>query len=293
VVTIGAFDGVHLGHREIFRRALDISTERQHPIAAFCFEPTPAEFFARGEPPARLTCFRERVEQLEAIGIDELVCPHFREVSSLAHSTFIRDVLVEGLGMSHIVVGHDFQYGAGRAGTIQTLSEAGARLGFDVTVVDPVYVGDERVSSTRIREALGRGDLAAAADMLGRDYSMSGRVVHGLGLGRDLGFPTANVNLKRRRAPVDGIFAVRVDGLRAPSLAGVASVGSRPTVGGGKTLLEVFLFDFDASIYGDYITVRFRQRLRSEHHFGSLTALKDQIQADVAAAKAALDRGIA
>lgn len=288
VLTIGAFDGVHLGHQEIFRRALDIGAERRQPLAAFCFEPTPSEFFARGEPPARLTCFRERFEQLEAIGIDELICPPFQSVSSLEHSGFVRDVLVGQLGVSHIVVGHDFRYGAGRTGTVETLSEAGAARGFGVTVVDPVYAAGERISSTRIREALGRGDLDSAASMLGRDYSMSGRVVHGLGLGRDLGFPTANVNLKRRRAPVDGIFAVRVDGLREPSLAGVASVGSRPTVGGGKTLLEVYLFDFDTSIYGAYITVRFQKRLRSEHHFGSIAALQEQIRADVVAAKAAL-----
>lgn len=288
VLTIGAFDGLHLGHREIFRQALDIARGEGQTISALSFEPTPAEFFARGEPPARLTCFRERFEQLDAFGVDELVCLDFRDINSLEHQSFVRDLLVDGMSVRHIVVGHDFRYGAGRRGTIGTLREAAAKYGFGLTVVAPVYVGGERVSSTRIRNALGRGDLEAAGQMLGRDYSMSGRVVHGLGLGRDLGFPTANVNLKRRRAPVDGIFAVRVDGLGHESLAGVASVGSRPTVGGGKTLLEVFIFDFDIDIYGAYISVRFQKRLRSEHHFGTIEALKDQMHSDVVAAKAAL-----
>lgn len=289
VVTIGAFDGLHLGHQEIFHRALAIAAEEQHRISVLSFEPTPAEFFARGEPPARLTCFRERIEQLDALGVEELVCPHFREISPIWHRQFVDDVLVGRLGVSHVVVGHDFRYGAGARGTIDTLSEAAAEHGFDLIVVDPVYLDGQRVSSTRIREALASGDLDTARRMLGRDYSMSGRVVHGLGLGRDLGFPTANVNLKRRRAPVDGIFAVCVDGLGDQPLPGVASVGSRPTVGGGKTLLEVFLFEFDASIYGDYITVRFQRRLRSEHHFGSLEAMQEQMRFDVEAAKAALN----
>ncbi|MGW8369895.1 MAG: riboflavin kinase, partial [Gammaproteobacteria bacterium] len=177
---------------------------------------------------------------------------------------------------------------SGRRGDVDTLREAGAQLGFEVSVVDAIYLNGERISSTRIREALGRGDLTAARSMLGRDYSMSGRVVYGLGLGRELGFPTANVNLKRRKAPVDGIFAVRVDGLGDQPVDGVASVGSRPTVGGGKTLLEVFLFDFDQNIYGSYITVRFEMRLREERKFPSMESLRAQMQADVVAAKAAL-----
>jgi riboflavin kinase/FMN adenylyltransferase len=293
VVTIGAFDGLHLGHQEIFRLALDIARDRGDPITALSFEPTPAEYFAAIEPPARLTCFRERFEQLDALGIDELFCPHFRDINALDHQRFVRDVLVTGLGVSHIVVGHDFRYGKGRQGDIESLRAAGETSGFDVTVVDSVYHEGERVSSTRIREALAIGNLEAARQMLGRDYSMSGRVVHGLGLGRDLGFPTANINLKRRKGPVDGIFAVRVDGLGERPMDGVASVGNRPTVGGGKTLLEVFVFDFDADIYGGYITVRFIERLRSEEKFGTIEALQDQMGADVSAAKAALAKRIA
>jgi len=288
VVSIGAFDGLHLGHQEIFRRALSIGDRTGDAITALSFEPTPAEYFARGEPPARLTCFRERLERLESMGIDELVCPHFRELNELDHQRFVDQILVAGLGVRHIVVGHDFCYGAGRKGNIDTLEAASAAHGFDLTIVDPVYLDGRRVSSTGIRAALSSGDLDTARRMLGRDYSMSGRVVHGLGLGRDLGFPTANVNLKRRKAPVDGIFAVQVDGLGPEPLDGVANVGSRPTVGGGKTLLEVFVFDFDASIYGAYITVRFKKRLRSEEKFDTIEAMQEQMQADVEAAKAAL-----
>lgn len=288
VLTIGAFDGLHLGHREIVRRAAGVAAGEGAALSVLSFEPTPAEFFARGEPPARLTCFRERYELLASMGVDELYCPHFRQINSMSHERFAREILAGALHARHVVVGHDFRYGSGRGGTAATLCEAGAVFGFGVTVVDAVFLDGERVSSTRIRAALQDGDLALAKTLLGRDYAMAGRVVHGRGLGRELGFPTANVNLKRRRAPVDGIFAVRVEGLGPEPRDGVASVGSRPTVGGGETLLEVHLFDFDERIYGAYITVRFLARLRSEENFASIEALRQQMHADAAAAKAAL-----
>lgn len=293
VLTIGSFDGLHLGHQEIVRRTAAIAEATGAELAVLSFEPTPAEFFARGTPPARLTCFRERYELLARMGVDLLVCPHFRQVNVQGHERFASDVLVGALQATHVVVGHDFRYGAGRAGTAVTLGEAGAAFGFGVTVVDAVYLDGERVSSTLIRSALQAGDLAVASRLLGRDYSMSGRVVHGRGLGRDLGIPTANVNLKRRRAPVDGVFAVQVDGLGGKPRDGVASVGNRPTIGGGETLLEVHLFDFDELIYGAYITVRFKMRLRAEENFASIAELKRQMHADVAAAKAALGGRIA
>ena len=293
VLTIGAFDGLHLGHREIVRRAEAVARESNAALSVLSFEPTPAEFFAKGEPPARLTCFRERYELLAAMGVDELFCPHFRRINALGHERFAREIVAGALGATHVVVGHDFRYGTGRAGTLETLEDAGSALGFGVTVVDAVFVDGERVSSTRIRSALQAGEMQKARRLLGRDYAMSGRVVHGRGLGRELGFPTANVNLKRRRAPVDGIFAVQVDGLGGAPRDGVASVGSRPTVGGGETLLEVHLFDFDEQIYGTYITVRFKVRLRAEERFPTIAALERQMHADVAAAKAALADRIA
>jgi riboflavin kinase/FMN adenylyltransferase len=187
-----------------------------------------------------------------------------------------------------VVVGDDFRFGSDRRGTLEELRDAGNRHGFAVTEVPPVFWQGQRVSSTAIREALHRGDLATARGMLGRDYSISGRVVRGLGLGKQLGFPTANVNLKRLHAPVDGIFAARVSGLGARMLDGVASVGTRPTIGGETALLEVLIFDFDSDIYDRYITVHFIKRLREERHFADLQSMQRQMHEDVAAARAAL-----
>jgi riboflavin kinase/FMN adenylyltransferase len=293
VVTIGAFDGLHVGHQVIVKHAADIAAASGEALVMLSFEPTPAEFFARGNPPARLTCFRERFEQLLPMGVDALVCPRFQSINSLTHQQFVEDILIAGLSVSHVVVGHDFRYGAGRGGDLATLEAAGQAGDFAVSIVDQVFVEGERVSSTGIRRALAAGQLGKARRMLGRDYSMSGRVVHGLGLGHTLGFPTANINLKRRQAPVDGIFAVEVGGLGSRPLAGVASVGSRPTVGGTETLLEVHIFDFAERIYGAYITVGFKARLRAEEKFATLAEMQAQMRADVEAAKAALAERIA
>jgi riboflavin kinase / FMN adenylyltransferase len=287
-VAVGAFDGLHLGHEEILTELKRQAAALGGRALVFSFEPTPAEFFSRADPPPRLTRFRERFERLQAVGIDEFFCPWFESVQALAPRAFIEDVLVGALDARHVVVGHDFRFGAGRRGAIDDLLAAGTALGFGVTTVPAVYRNGQRVSSTMIRAALGAGDLAAAKGMLGRDYSMSGRVVYGLGLGKQLGFPTANVHLKRRQTPVHGIFAARVGGLGDRLLDGVASVGSRPTVGGGEPLLEIHIFDFDRDIYGKHITVHFVERLREERHFPDLDALREQIRLDVLDARAAL-----
>jgi len=287
-VAIGVFDGLHLGHQEILRRARALAARDGCRTAVCSFEPMPEEFFAPHAPPARLTRFRERFERLEGLGVDELFCPRFAAVRALEPEAFIERLLVAGLHARHVLVGDDFRFGAERRGTVEALAAAGARHGFDVTEVQPVLADGERISSTAIRAALARGDLETARAMLGRDYSMSGRVVRGLGLGKKLGFPTANVNLKRRQTPIDGIFAARVGGLGERLLDGVASVGTRPTIGGGKPLLEVLIFDFDEDIYGRYITVHFVERLREERHFPDLESLKRQIRRDVTAARAAL-----
>ena len=288
-VTIGAFDGLHLGHQEILSRTRDAARQLGGPSLVCSFEPLPAEVLSPADPPARLTCFRERFELLDRFGVDEFFCTSFRRLRRLSPAAFVETLLVGGLRARHVVVGHDFRFGFGRGGGLTELRAAGRQHGFDVTVVAPVTCGGRRVSSTAIREALGSGDLDAARSMLGRDYSMSGRVVRGLGLGKTLGFPTANVSLKRRRAPVDGIFAVRVGGLGARLLDGVASVGTRPTIGGGRALLEVLIFDFEREIYGAHITVHFIKRLREERHFAGLDALKAQMELDVGEARAALD----
>jgi riboflavin kinase/FMN adenylyltransferase len=288
VVTIGVFDGLHAGHEAILRRALAEAGASGRRSLVLTFEPTPKEFFAPTNPPPRLTRFRERFERLAALGVDELLCPSFGAIRDMPAQAFIDDLLVNRLGARHVVVGDDFRFGAGRGGTLADLRAAGERHGVAVTQVAPVFWRGERVSSTAIRRALKAGDLDTARGMLGRDYSISGRVVRGLGLGRRLGFPTANVNLKRLQAPVDGIFAARVSGLGADFRDGVASVGTRPTIGGGAALLEVLIFDFDRDIYGEYITVHFVKRLREERHFADLPALQSQMHADVAAARAAL-----
>ncbi len=287
-VTIGAYDGIHLGHRAILMMLQQKAASLEAPAMVLSFEPMPREFFAPVNPPARLTRFREKFECLATLGIDELFCPPFNSVRDLSPDVFIRELLVDGLGVRHVVVGDDFRFAAGRIGGIEDLERAGERFGFELTAVPGVYRQEHRISSTEIRLALKAGDLETARGMLGREYSMSGRVVRGLGLGRELGFPTANVNLNRRQTPVDGIFAARVLGLGDEPLDGVASVGTRPTVGGAKPLLEVHIFDFDRDIYGEYITIQFVERLREERKYSDLESLVAQMHEDVSAARAAL-----
>jgi riboflavin kinase/FMN adenylyltransferase len=287
-VAVGVFDGLHIGHQAILARVRAAAAALGGSSLVLTFEPTPKEFFSPATAPPRLTRFRERFEQLEAFGLDELYCARFGAVRGLTPRAFVDDLLIAGSCARHVVVGDDFRFGADRSGTVAELKEHGRRHGLVVTEVPPVYLHGERVSSTAIRQALKSGDLAVARAMLGRDYSISGRVVRGLGLGRKLGFPTANVHLKRIQAPIDGIFAARVTGLSAAPLDGVASVGTRPTIGGGTALLEVLIFDFDRDIYGEYITVHFVKRLREERHFADLELLKEQMRLDVATARAAL-----
>jgi len=287
-VAIGVFDGLHIGHQAIFRQLVGAASGRNLRSLVFSFEPMPMEFFSPQSPPPRLTRFRERFEQLASLGIQELYCPRFGTVRGLSAQAFIDELLVGALHAKELFVGDDFRFGEHRRGTLDGLQAAGRRYGFDVTVVPPVDWQGRRVSSTAIRHALKIGDLATARGMLGRDYSMSGRVVRGLSLGRQLGFPTANVHLKRRQTPIDGIFAARITGLAGRTLEGVASVGTRPTVGGGQPLLEVHIFDFDADIYGQYITVHFIARLREERNYPDLEAMTEQMHKDVMDARAAL-----
>ena len=290
VAAIGTFDGLHLGHQAIVGQARTLAHSNNARSIVVSFEPTPAEFFSRDRPPARLTCFRERAELLCAAELDELFCPRFDSVRAISAEAFVSDLLVGRLGVRQLVIGHDFRFGAGRQGSLAWLQENGARLGVEVVPVSPVELDGERISSTAIRAALAAGRLDSAQAMLGRGYSMSGRVVHGRRLGRDLGFPTANIRLKRRVAPVDGIFAVRVKGLGNDPLDAVSSVGHRPTIGGTETLLEVFIFDFAADIYGQYLHVEFVDRLRGEVRFPDLESMQAQMSRDADAARAALSR---
>jgi riboflavin kinase/FMN adenylyltransferase len=288
VATIGAFDGIHIGHQEILAVLRARAKTTGCPTLVTSFEPLPKEYFSADSPPARLTRFREKFAILDNMGVNMFLCPRFEELRSLEIDEFIDDLLVGRLAVRHVVVGHDFRFAAARRGTMADLESAGKRMGFGVTEVAPVVWRGQRVSSTAVREALASGDMDSAAAMLGRHYAMSGRVVRGAGLGRQLGFPTANVELARWQSPVMGIFAVRV-GLRGKTLDGVASVGTRPTVDGTRPLLEVFIFDFNDDIYGEHILVRFIRRLRDEEKFPDLASMTVQMHQDVIDARAALN----
>jgi riboflavin kinase/FMN adenylyltransferase len=286
VATIGVFDGVHLGHQRILKRVTDEAARRGLASLVFTFEPTPREYFSSGSPPARLTRLREKFGLLADLGLGWMFCPRFDAgLEALEPDAFVERLLVRTLGVRHLVVGDDFRFARRRAGTLADLRAAGPRAGFTVEQVGSVTADGVRVSSTAAREALAAGDTERARRLLGRYYSMTGRVVRGNRLGRQLGMPTANVNLCRRLSPVAGIFAVRVAGLDAGMLPGVASVGTRPTVDGVEPLLEVHVFDFDRDIYGRYIQVDFVARLRDEVKFPDLPSLQRQMHLDAAAAR--------
>ena len=289
VATIGAYDGIHLGHQKLLDIVLEKARAGGLPSVVMSFEPTPKEHFSSSSPPARLMRFREKFEALAGYGIDLFYCPRFDEqMKNIAADTFIRQLLIQTLNIRHLVIGDDFRFAKGREGDIEQLSRAGKALEYDVHQVASVIEGDERVSSTAIRRALWAGDLDDATRLLGRCYRMSGRVIEGDHLGRELGFPTANVNLRRRQSAVMGIFAVRVSGLGQESRDAVASIGTRPTFGGTKPILEVHIFDFDEDIYGKYIHVDFVARLRSELKFDEVKDLVEQMHRDAASARAIL-----
>jgi riboflavin kinase/FMN adenylyltransferase len=286
VATIGSYDGLHLGHRRLLDCVLEEAKARKLPSVVMSFEPTPKEYFFSKSPPARLMRFREKFESLADYGVDLFFCPRFNErMRTIAVDTFMRQILIQALNVRHLVVGDDFRFAEGRHGNIQHLQRAGRALDFSLHQVPSVINNGCRVSSTSIREALWKGDLDRATSLLGRNYRMSGKVIEGNRLGRELGFPTANVNLRRRQSAVMGIFAVRVSGLHREPLDAVASVGTRPTFGGSRPMLEVHLFDFDEDIYGKYIHVDFIARLRSEEKFDDVKDLIEQMHRDAAMAR--------
>jgi riboflavin kinase/FMN adenylyltransferase len=287
-VTIGNFDGLHLGHQAMLARLQEVARARGLPTCVLSFEPHPREFFAPEQAPARLSSLREKAETLKRLGIDHLHVLRFdRAFSALSAEAFIEQVLGHTLQARYVLVGDDFHYGAKRAGDFALLKQAGQSLGFDAEALPTVEVAAERASSTAVRQALAEGDLAHAAVLLGRPYSISGRVVHGDKLGRDIGFPTANIQLKHNRPPLMGIFAVELCGLNGAPLPGVASLGKRPTVKRAEAVpvLEVHLFDFDADIYGRRVRVDFLHKLRDEEKFPDLDTLVAQIKRDVENAK--------
>ena len=282
VATIGNFDGVHLGHQAVIGQLGEEAGRLHLPSVLITFEPQPMEYFRPQQAPARLTRLREKVEALRRFHIDRLLLlPFNRKLAQMPAEEFIRRVLVEGLAVKYLVVGDDFRFGRDRQGDFAMLQAAGREHGFAVVNMHTFLIDGERVSSTRVRGALNRSDLAAAQHLLGRTYRMSGRVAHGKKLGRELGFPTANIHVHRKATPLQGIFVVEVFGIEGEPLPGVASLGTRPTVDGKTTILEVYLFDFDRDIYGRYLQVSFLHKLRDEVRYTTLEALKAQIAKDV------------
>lgn len=290
VVCIGAFDGLHLGHQALVRRARLRASALGVPAVALSFEPLPREFFGRADPPPRLLLPAQKALALRDAGMDHVGLLRFgAAMAAWSPAEFIERVLVRHLRALEVWVGPGFAFGRGRAGSLETLHEAGARHGFSAQAIDAVAIDGVRVSSSRIREALVVGELPVAASLLGRPYAITGRVVRGKQLGRTLGYPTANIRFHGKRPALWGIYATRVHGIGDTPWSSVSSLGTRPTVAGKEPLLEAHLFDFDGDLYGRRLTVEFVAKLRDEVRFDGLPALIEQMHCDAAQARAALD----
>jgi riboflavin kinase/FMN adenylyltransferase len=285
VLTIGAYDGIHLGHQALLGRLAAHGAAFSLPTVLCTFEPLPREYLVPQDPPPRLTSLRERCHILAGQPLDYLWLLRFGEALRNLSGEDFAQLLARELKPRVVVVGHDFRFGKNGQATAPMLAAAGQRLGFAVDVLEPVLLDGERISSSAVRAALARGDFPAARRQLGRPWSMRGRVMPGRRLGAGLGFPTANLPLGRRRAAVAGIFAVRVHLPGSAGLPGVASLGTRPTLGGTEALLEAHLFGFSGDLYGREIEVEFVAKLRDEERFASLAALAAQMRCDAAAAR--------
>jgi riboflavin kinase/FMN adenylyltransferase len=287
VLSIGNFDGVHLGHRKVIEKLAAQGKKMDLPVVVMMFEPQPLEFFLGENAPSRLMRLREKVIQFKSLPVDKLLIVRFNQTfADYEAEDFITDFLLNKLKIKHLVVGDDFHFGKARRGNFAMLKEKGLLFGFEVEDTRSLYMENHRVSSTLIRDALGSGDLAKAKRMLGRDYSVCGRVAHGNKRGRTIGFPTANILMFRKNTPVTGVYAVTMTGIDNKIIPGIANVGTRPTVDGGKkVILETHLFDFEKEIYGQYVEVHFKQKIRDEICFKSFDELKAQIKKDIIIAK--------
>lgn len=292
VVTIGNFDGVHLGHQSLLQDVKRLAAQQQLPAVLLIFEPHPLEFFLQARAPARLMKLREKLEALRPFAIDYVVCLSFNEIlAAKSPHDFVSELLVARLGCRTLVVGDDFRFGKQRAGDVALLKQLGAQYHFTVLQLPTYEQAHDRVSSTRIRQALAAGELALAAQLLGRPYSMIGKVVHGAKLGRQLGFPTANLYLQRQVVALQGVFVVRARVNKEASWHyGAANLGTRPAVAGERILLEVYLFDFNRDIYAHNLEVQFLHKLREEQPCEGLDALKAMIAKDVSDAQAWLSQ---
>ncbi|WP_404368358.1 bifunctional riboflavin kinase/FAD synthetase [Marinobacter sp.] len=286
VATIGNFDGVHLGHQKIIEQVRDRAARLKLPSVAMTFEPQPQEFFQGREAPPRLTDFRQKFELLTESGIDMVLCVRFDErFRQYPATAFIEEALLDGLKIQHLVVGDDFRFGHDRSGDFNLLKKVGLEAGFDVENTRTVMVKGARVSSTRVRKALSENRLDLAAKLLGRPYAIEGHVVYGRQLGREIGAPTVNIVLKHM-PPLRGVYVVTTEMPDGSHRDGVANIGLRPTVDGKQPSLEVHLFDFAGTLYGQRLRVTFCHPLRDEVRFDSVDALKSQIQQDMRAARA-------
>lgn len=287
ILTIGAFDGLHLGHQCLLEHVIKKSLESGLPSVVMSFEPTPGEFFSQDKPPARLMRFREKYQALKKLGIDIFFCPRFDEkVQNLEAGDFIRQLLIQKLNLKYLVIGDDFHFARNRSGNYKQLKKVKELLEFEIKKISSIIVNDKRTSSTLIRGLLDRGKLTEAGHFLGKPYQMSGRVIVGNQLGRELGYPTANINIQRLQSALMGIFAVKVHGISSNPLDAVASLGIRPTFyEGKKPLLEVHIFNFNKDIYGRYIDIDFISKIRDEIKFNSADALIEQMHKDAIDAK--------
>ncbi len=286
VASVGNFDGVHLGHQAVCSEIKRVGGRLGLATAVIVFEPQPQEYFQPAAAPPRLTRLREKYELLKAQDIDRFVCLRFDQAfAELPAQAFVKQILVSGLGVRSVVAGDDFRFGKGREGDYGMLVALGSRYGFRV-VQPPVFkIAGERVSSTQVRRSLAEGDMAWARRLLGRGYAIRGRITHGQKQGHALGFATANIELRRNRSPLRGIFAARVSGLGRTPLPGVAYLGCRPALGGTRDLLEVHIFDFSQDCYGKDVAVEFVAKLRDDRRFESVEALTHQIALDVEQAR--------
>jgi riboflavin kinase/FMN adenylyltransferase len=282
-LAIGNFDGIHLGHQALLKRLIETAHARGLKSALMTFEPHPREFFTPMQAPARLTSLREKLELFAEAGVEyAYVCPFNKRFAAVTAEDFMQRIVREAMKAQAILVGEDFRFGAGRGGSAMDFAEAG----FELINLPHVVFDGKRISSTAVREALANGDLAHAAKLLGRTYSISGKVVHGDKIGRQLGYPTANIHMLHDRPPLFGVYAVKLEGLADTHLPGVASLGVRPTIrANDRPKLEVHLFDFDQDIYGRHVRVHFMHKIRDEMKFADLETLKRWIHADELAAR--------
>ena len=285
-LTIGNFDGVHRGHAALLERLVQSAEEKQLAPAVLTFEPHPREFFSPASAPARLSILREKLEFMADCGIATvMICRFNADFSRLAAEEFIDRILLARLRMQHLIIGDDFRFGQARRGDFALLEAVGHTRNFTVEAMSAICIDGNRISSSAVRDALAAGEMARASTLLGRPYAIDGRVVHGDKLGRRLGFNTANIHIRHFPLPMTGVFAVEVAGLEQGPLQGVANLGVRPTRGGKHPLLEVHLFDFDRSIYGAHLSVRFVHKIRDERRFPDFDALKARIAEDATAAR--------